>query len=127
MIEGKSLGCANFCVLNGVQGKGAISFLSREDKLLTNFKIVKSLSDQSECSDKNHVILANSGGTPPNLFVLANMVVDFAFDEEAWVTFEERDLCEGMHGVLEGWFPEFRFSKKIDDISARFRSDPLAD
>jgi len=29
--------------------------------------------------------------------------------------------------VLEGVFPEFRLSKRIDDISTRFRSDPLAD
>ena len=73
------------------------------------------------------MILVNSGGTPPNLFVLANIVINFAFDEEAWVTFKERDLYEGMYRVLEDWFLEFRFSKKIDNISARFRSDPLAD
>ena len=48
------------------------------------------------------MILVNSEGTPLNLFVLANIVIDFAFDEEAWVTFEEEDLCEGIHRVLEG-------------------------
>ena len=73
----------NFCVLNSIQGKRAISFLLHKDKLLTNFKIIKSLSDQSEHSDKDHMILANSRETPLNLFVLTNIVINFAFDKEA--------------------------------------------
>ena len=29
--------------------------------------------------------------------------------------------------MLKGWYPEYRFSKEVDDISVRFRPDPLAD
>ena len=72
------------------------------------------------------MILVNSRETSLNLFVLTNIVINFAFDKEAQVTFEG-DLYEGMYRVLEGQFPEFRFSKKIDDISIRFRSDLLVD
>ena len=71
----------NFCVLNSIQEKRVISFLLYKDKLLINFKIIKSLSDQSEYSDKNHVILVNSRETP-NLFVLTNIVIDFVFNKE---------------------------------------------
>ena len=73
------------------------------------------------------MILVNSGGTPLNLFVLASIVINFAFDKEAQVTFKERDLYKGIHRVLESQFPEFRFSKKINDILVRFCLDLLAD
>ena len=72
------------------------------------------------------MILVNSRGTS-NLFVLTNIVINFMFNKEAQVTFEERDLYKGIYRVLEGQFLEFRFSKKINDISACFRLDLLAD
>ena len=73
------------------------------------------------------MILVNSKGTPPNLFVLTNIVINFAFNKEAQVTFKERDLYKGIYRVLEDQFPEFRFSKKINNISACFCLDLLAD
>ena len=73
------------------------------------------------------MILANSRETPSNLFVLTNIVIDFVFDKEAQVTFEERDLYKGIYRVLEGQFLEFRFSKKINNILVCFRSDLLVD
>ena len=73
------------------------------------------------------MILVNSRGTFLNLFVLTNIVIDFAFNKEAQVTFKERDLYKGIYRVLEDQFLEFRFSKKINNISARFRLDLLAD
>ena len=54
-----------------------------KDKLLINFKIIKSLLDQLECLDKDYVILANSRGTLLNLFVLTNIIINFAFNKEA--------------------------------------------
>ena len=48
------------------------------------------------------MILVNSRGTPLNLFILTNIVINFAFNKEAWVTFKEGDLCKGIHRVLEG-------------------------
>ena len=48
------------------------------------------------------MILVNSGGTPSNLFVLANIVINFVFNKEAWVTFKEEDLYKGIYKVLEG-------------------------
>ena len=72
------------------------------------------------------MILVNSRGTP-NLFVLTNIVINFAFNKEAQITFEERDLYKGIYRVLEDQFLEFRFSKKINDILARFRLDLLVD
>ena len=62
------------------------------------------------------MILANSRGTPLNLFVLTNIVINFVFNKEAQVTFEEGDLYKGIYRVLEGQFSEFRFSKKINNI-----------
>ena len=73
------------------------------------------------------MILANSGGTLPNLFVLANIVINFTFNKEAQITFKEEDLYEGMYRVLEGQFLEFRFSKKINNILVRFCLDLLVD
>ena len=73
------------------------------------------------------MILVNSKETPLNLFVLTNIVINFTFDKEAQITFKERDLYKGIHRVLESQFPEFRFSKKINNISARFCLDLLAD
>ena len=72
------------------------------------------------------MILVNSGGAL-NLFVLANIVINFAFDEEAQVTFKEGDLYKGIYRVLEGQFPEFRFLKKINNILICFYLDLLAD
>jgi len=49
-------------------------------------------------------------------------------DKEGWVSLDERVLCEEIRGVLEGWFPEFRISKKTNSsVSTHSRSDPLAD
>ena len=73
------------------------------------------------------MILVNSKETSSNLFVLTNIVINFMFNKEAQVTFKERDLYKGIYRVLEGQFLEFRFSKKINDILARFRLDLLAD
>ena len=73
------------------------------------------------------MILVNSRGTPLNLFVLTNIVIDFVFNKEAQVTFKEGDLYEGIYRVLEGWFLEFRFSKKINNILICFRLDLLID
>ena len=73
------------------------------------------------------MILVNSGGTPLNLFVLTNIVINFMFNKEAQVTFKERDLYKEIYRVLEGQFLEFRFSKKINNILIHFRSDLLAD
>ena len=47
------------------------------------------------------MILANSKETP-NLFVLTNIVINFIFNKEAQVTFEEEDLYKGIYRVLEG-------------------------
>ena len=73
------------------------------------------------------MILVNSRETPPNLFVLTNIVINFTFDKEAQITFKEEDIYKGIHRVLEDQFLEFRFSKKINNISVHFRSDLLAD
>ena len=73
------------------------------------------------------MILVNSEGIPLNLFVLTNIVIDFAFNKEAQVTFKERDLYKGIYRVLEDQFLEFRFSKKINDISIYFHLDLLVD
>ena len=62
-----------------------------------------------------------------NLFVLTNIVINFMFNKEAQVTFKEEDMYKGIYRVLENQFPEFRFSKKINNISARFYLDLLAD
>ena len=73
------------------------------------------------------MILVNSRETLLNLFVLTNIVINFTFNKEAQVTFKERDLYKGIHKVLEDQFPEFRFSKKINNISVHFHLDLLAD
>ena len=73
------------------------------------------------------MILVNSRETPSNLFVLTNIVINFTFNKEAQVTFEERDLYKGIYRVLEDQFSEFRFSKKINDILVRFYLDLLVD
>ena len=73
------------------------------------------------------MILVNSRGTPLNLFVLTNIIIDFAFDKEAQVTFKEEDLYKGIYRVLEDQFPEFRFLKKINNILVHFRLDLLVD
>ena len=73
------------------------------------------------------MILVNSKETSLNLFVLTNIVINFAFNKEAQVTFKEGDLYEGIYRVLEGQFLEFRFSKKINNILVHFRLDLLAD
>ena len=73
------------------------------------------------------MILVNSRETPLNLFVLTNIVINFAFNKEAQVTFKERDLYKGIYSILEGQFLEFRFLKKINNISIRFHLDLLVD
>ena len=73
------------------------------------------------------MILVNSRETPPNLFVLTNIVINFVFNKEAQVTFKEEDLYKGIYRVLESQFPEFRFSKGINNISICFHLDLLAD
>ena len=73
------------------------------------------------------MILVNSGGTLPNLFVLTNIVINFVFDKEAQVTFKEGDLYKGIYRVLEDQFLEFRFSKKINNILICFYLDLIAD
>ena len=72
------------------------------------------------------MILVNSRGTP-NLFVLANIVINFAFNKEAQVTFEEEDIYKGIYEVLESQFLEFRFLKKINNILICFRLNLLVD
>ena len=73
------------------------------------------------------MILVNSRGTSPNLFVLTNIVINFAFNKEAQVTFKERDLYKGIYRVLEDQFLEFRFLKEINNILICFRLDLLVD
>ena len=72
------------------------------------------------------MILANSRGTP-NLFVLINIVINFAFNKEAQITFKEEDLYKGIYRVLESQFLEFGFSKKINNILIYFYLDLLVD
>ena len=72
------------------------------------------------------MILANSKGTF-NLFVLTNIVIDFAFNKEAQITFKEGDLYNRIYRVLEDQFLEFRFSKKINNILVHFHLDLLVD
>ena len=62
------------------------------------------------------MILANSRETSSNLFILTNIVINFAFNEEAQITFKEEDIYKGIYRVLESQFLEFRFSKKINNI-----------
>ena len=73
------------------------------------------------------MILANSKGTPLNLFVLTNIVINFTFNKEAQITFEEEDIYKGIYRVLESQFLEFRFSKKINNILVYFHLDLLVD
>ena len=73
------------------------------------------------------MILANSRGFFLNLFILTNIVINFTFNKEAQVTFEERDLYKGIYRVLEDQFLEFRFSKKINNILIHFCLDLLVD
>ena len=73
------------------------------------------------------MILVNSRGTPLNLFVLANIVINFVFNKEAQITFKEGGLYKGIYRVLEDQFLEFRFSKKINNILVRFYLDLLVD
>ena len=73
------------------------------------------------------MILVNSEETSLNLFILTNIVINFAFNKETQVTFKEEDLYKGIYRVLEGQFLEFRFSKKINNISIYFYLDLLAD
>ena len=47
------------------------------------------------------MILVNSRGTSSNLFILTNIVINFAFNKEALVTFKEGDLYKGIYRVLE--------------------------
>ena len=72
------------------------------------------------------MILVNSRETP-NLFVLTNIVINFMFNKEAQVTFKERDLYKGIYRVLKDQFSEFRFLKKINNISVYFHLDLLVD
>ena len=72
------------------------------------------------------MILVNSRGTS-NLFVLTNIVINFVFNKEAQITFEEEDIYKGIYRVLEDQFLEFRFSKKINNILIYFCSDLLID
>ena len=64
---------------------------------------------------------------PPEHTILAHMIVDFAFSDESWITHEEGDLSVGMCGTLQGWYPEYRFLKEINDILVHFCPDLLAD
>ena len=72
------------------------------------------------------MILVNSRETS-NLFILTNIVINFMFNKEAQITFEEEDLYKGIYRVLEGQFLEFRFSKKINNILICFHLDLLVD
>ena len=72
------------------------------------------------------MILVNSRGVL-NLFVLTNIIINFTFNKEAQVTFEEEDLYKGIYRVIKSQFLEFRFLKKINNISVYFYSDLLAD
>ena len=47
------------------------------------------------------MILANSRETPLNLFVLTNIVINFTFNKEAYITFKEEDIYKGIYRVLE--------------------------
>ena len=71
--------------------------------------------------------LVNSRETPSNIFVLTNIVINFALNKEAQITFEEGDLYKGIYRVLEDQFLEFRFSKKINNILIYFYLDLLVD
>ena len=73
------------------------------------------------------MILVNSRETSSNLFVLINIVINFAFNKEAQITFKEEDLYKGIYRVLEDQFLEFRFLKKINNILVRFCLDLLVD
>ena len=73
------------------------------------------------------MVLVNSRGISSNLFVLTNIVINFTFNKEAQVTFEERGLYKGIYRVLEDQFLEFRFSKKINNILIYFHLDLLVD
>ena len=72
------------------------------------------------------MVLANSRGVL-NLFVLTNIVINFVFNKEAQITFEEEDLYKGIYRVLEDQFLEFRFLKKINNILVYFHLDLLVD
>ena len=72
------------------------------------------------------MILVNSRGTP-NLFILTNIVINFMFNKEAQITFKEGDMYKGIYRVLEDQFLEFRFLKKINNISIYFCLDLLVD
>ena len=73
------------------------------------------------------MILVNSREIPLNLFILTNIIIKFAFNKEAQVTFKEEDIYKGIYRVLEDQFLEFRFSKKINNILVHFRLDLLVD
>ena len=73
------------------------------------------------------MILVNSREISLNLFILTNIVINFVFNKEAQVTFEEEDIYKGIYRVLESQFSEFRFLKKINNISVCFYSDLLVD
>ena len=73
------------------------------------------------------MILVNSRGILPNLFVLTNIVINFMFNKEAQITFKERDLYKRIYRVLEDQFLEFRFLKKINNILIYFCLDLLVD
>ena len=47
------------------------------------------------------MILANSRETPPKSFVLTNIIINFAFNKEAQITFKEEDLYKGIYKVLK--------------------------
>ena len=73
------------------------------------------------------MILVNSRETLSNLFILTNIVINFAFNKEAQVTFKEGDIYKGIYRVLEDQFLEFRFLKKINNILVCFHLDLLVD
>ena len=73
------------------------------------------------------MILVNSRGISSNLFILTNIVINFAFNKEAQITFKEEDLYKGIYRVLESQFLEFRFLKKINNILIYFYLDLLVD
>ena len=73
------------------------------------------------------MILVNSRGILPNLFILTNIVINFIFNKKAQVNFKEEDLYKGIYRVLESQFLEFGFLKKINNILICFHLDLLVD
>ena len=71
--------------------------------------------------------LVNSRETSSNIFILTNIVINFAFNKETQITFKKEDLYKGIYRVLKSQFLEFRFLKKINNISIYFCLDLLVD